>query len=194
MIATAQPPMAIYKFTVTRIDGLALGGAAALVVRDERLLARVTPLLSRTLLATGGLLLALFPVTRGFSGSTVLVETLGFSALSVFFAALVLRASIDPDARMARRLSVPWLRWLGKYSYAIYVFHLPIWHLLAPGFAPTINGPAAGAALGAFTLLEASVAALSILAALASWNLFERRALSLKDRLAPRVAQGNAKA
>ena len=74
------------------------------------------------------------------------------------------------------------LQFFGKYSYAIYVFQLPLIYLMAPLFtaqdaASILGHPVAGQALYC-----ASMFALTTLAALASWHLFEKRLLTLKHR------------
>jgi peptidoglycan/LPS O-acetylase OafA/YrhL len=79
-------------------------------------------------------------------------------------------------------LSTTWLRFLGKYSYAIYVFHYPIQAIGSYYLADAVNGADDSWRLLRWALYVAGVAALSILASLCSWHLLERRFLALKDR------------
>ena len=182
-----QSGVAVYEYAFARIDALTLGAACALVARRPEWLDRVARHIPRTLVACAALLLGMWPFTRGFNMFNPWVQIVGYGVLSVFFAAFLLAAVLWPTAFVARVLSAPWLRWVGKYSYGIYLFHGPISVALAPHFSPTFNQGTPAAALGALLAFEASVVVASVLAALASWNLVERWALGLKDRWATRA-------
>jgi peptidoglycan/LPS O-acetylase OafA/YrhL len=181
-------PGAAYEFTVARMDSLTFGAAGAIVVRDRALLERVAPRLKKTILVTAGAVLAIWPLTRGFNVENLFVQIVGFAVLTVLFTALILDVVIRPQSRLALRLSAPWLRWFGKYSYAIYVFHFPIGYFLAPRFVPTIDSLPIGRSLAALAAFELTVLVLSVGAALVSWNVLERWALALKDKVAVRTS------
>ena len=180
----------VYQYTLTRMDALALGAAAAIVARNPAWLTRVVPYLSKVMVVSSALIVISWPFTHGFNIYDTVVQIVGYAVLSVLFAAGLLRAVVNPGGELSRALSLPWLRWLGKYSYAIYVFHLPIAAMLTHWLGPIVNGSAPGPALLALILHESIVATLSIGAALISWNLLERRVLALKDRLNPRNLRG----
>jgi peptidoglycan/LPS O-acetylase OafA/YrhL len=115
-------------------------------------------------------------------------QTLLHSILAVFFTGVVLWATLAEtrNTRAARLLSHPTLRFLGRYSYAIYVVHQPIANALAPRFEPLVHDPsfplAAAALMGDVTVVGTA----SVGVALVSWHAFEKRFLALKDQLAPR--------
>jgi peptidoglycan/LPS O-acetylase OafA/YrhL len=185
--AIHAPPGAVYMFTFARMDGLTLGAAAALLLRHARTagstLRKVRPVLVGSVLV----LMAMWPLTHGFNSEHLWVQTLGYGVLSILFAALVLDCVQDSGTRLARALSARWLRWLGKYSYAIYLFHLPIARVLGPSFHAAINAPPTLSAAGSLLEFELVVMGLSVGAAIGSWNLLERPFLELKERLAPSV-------
>lgn len=187
-LSTRHMPEQIYQYTFTRMDSLTLGAAAAVIARERAWLERVVPHLGRVLVLCIATVAILWPFTRGFNVLNPAVQTIGFTALSVFVAALILWGLVHPQFLLPRLLASRCLRWLGKYSYAIYVVHLPISRIVAHWYGPTINGGAALPAAAALLALELTVAGLSIGAAILSWNLIESRALALKDRLAPRPA------
>lgn len=106
-------------------------------------------------------------------------QLLYIGAVTLFLGWLFLR-SLAPGSALARGLSFGPLRYLGRISYGVYVYHwlldpyyVSIWKRL--GFA-TPSGPVAEGCLKTATVI--------LLAAL-SWHCFEKPILVLKDRLAP---------
>jgi peptidoglycan/LPS O-acetylase OafA/YrhL len=59
-----------------------------------------------------------------FEGAETLVA--GYSALGILFAALVFNLVTREASTVRALLSANTLRWFGKYSYAIYIFHWPV--------------------------------------------------------------------
>ena len=109
-----------------------------------------------------GLLLLERPVLWG----SVPVEALiGNTAMALFFAWVVGRATEQPRGDWGTLLSMHWLTYLGTISYGVYILHnfmRVLWDKLASSLAPLAIPPACGYVV------------LSILAASASWYLFER--------------------
>jgi peptidoglycan/LPS O-acetylase OafA/YrhL len=186
--AGGAPPFSAYEYTVARMDALTLGAAGALVVRDESLLAKVAPYTMRALV--GGLVVVglLYPVTHGFNLANPLTQVVGYSALSVACLGLLLHVVIQPKSALGTAFQAPWLRFFGKYSYGIYVFHHPFVERLAPHYKPLINSSDPHAALLSFLEFEVVVIVGSVVIALISWNVLERWALQLKDIWAPTAA------
>ena len=82
---------------------------------------------------------------------------------------------------VATLLPLPRLQTTGRYSYAIYVFHQPVYALVAPYFGTSATaGAAEQGGLLAATVLAGMVLLLSYLAAFVSWHLLEVPFLSLK--------------
>ena len=185
--AGLNPGMA-YRLTAARLDTLAIGAALAVLVRDPEAWARVRRNVRFVIPAAVLGVIALSIPTRGMAQSSIEMETLGYPLIAIFGAALIVVA-IDP-ARRATRLSrffqTRTMRLLGKYSYAIYVFHFPLAPVLERmGLTiqsfPTIAGSPLPGAI-AFTIIGSSI---SLLIALLSWHLYEKHFLRLK-RFFPR--------
>jgi peptidoglycan/LPS O-acetylase OafA/YrhL len=105
--------------------------------------------------------------------------------LAILFGSSVYAAAYHPGLTRTRAmLRAPWLRTLGKYSYGLYVFHGVIAYFLS--LHPLV--PALHALVGNHTLAAAMQVAIglavSLLISVASYELFERRFLVLKDRFA----------
>lgn len=102
-------------------------------------------------------------------------------AVTLFFGWFFIR-SLAPGSVLARFLSLSPLRYLGRISYGVYVYHwlldpyyISIWKRL--GLHATLSHGAEGCLKSATVIVLAAV----------SWHCFEKPILSLKDRLAPGV-------
>lgn len=99
-------------------------------------------------------------------------------AVTLFFGWFFIR-SLMPGSALARFLSLPPLRYLGRISYGVYVYHwlldpyyVSIWKRL--GLHATLDHVSEGCLKSATVMLIAA----------ASWHGFEKPILALKDRLA----------
>ncbi len=183
------PQVALYEFTISRMDALAAGAALAILVRDPRGLGWITrwwrPLAAASLLV----LLGFTVVNHGFQGDDLKVQVLGQSllilaCLSLLVAALDL-GRIEPSG-ISRILQQPVLRMFGKYSYAMYVVHFPIHTIASFYLADAVNQGGTADRLARLAAYDLLIVALSLGIAILSWFLFEARILALKDRWAPR--------
>ncbi len=182
-------PLIAYQWTIARVDALVIGAAAAVVIRDRALLERIAPTLRRNFYVMLGALALLWPFSHGFNRDHVLTQTVGYTLLAIACTQLVLLVVLEKDSRLARALSGKTLRFVGKYSYGIYVLHVPIYQLMARPLRPLIADPSPVRSVLALLLLEVAVAAASVLAAVVTWHLLEKHFLALKDVLAPRRAR-----
>src|SRR5882762_8623247 len=185
MLLTGTP--GIYSFLVTRMDALALGGAAAAAFRIPSA-ASWTLHHRRSLLSASFLsLVAGAAISRGYHFADPMTLTLGLSFLAIAFALLV-TVGVAAD-RLGAGGWLGALRWsflgrVAKYSYAMYVLSVPLHFLVgkpvlsALGLTSTQSIPVDLAYIVVGT-------ALSFLAAAASFHLLEVHFLKLKDRLAP---------
>jgi len=183
------PPEYVYEFTICRMDALALGAAAAALVRlpswRDRLErgARYLPWGAFVIWAGGALL------THDYQRSGWQTQTFGMSALAVAFTLLLLAAVRTCGARptwLSRALCLAPLRSAGKYSYAMYVFHFPIAKLLGT----RLLGPAATEHSATIAVLyAAAVTAVTYLCAWLSYHLYEQHFLRLKRYFVPTTAR-----
>jgi len=121
-----------WDFTPCRLDAPFWGVLAAVLVRDDR--AAALMLKHRRALgwaAGAGLLgvaalsqLALVP------GGANLVLAFGLSLIAVTFTVALVSVLLSPEATAARLVRWPPLRWAGKHSYFLYLFHLIIVRLI----------------------------------------------------------------
>jgi len=177
-----------YSFTLSCMDSILFGCGLCALLRT-RWRQAVTRLAPRIFWVGVAILLITFSVNGGLGYQrSRFVPTLGFSILGIGFAALISMA-LRPGSRTQRFFQQSWLRFFGRYSYGLYVLHYSIDGALTIPLRVLVNSHLHSKALG--VLLPAIVvAALSVLAALVSYHLFEIRFLHLKRYFGYRATAG----
>lgn len=181
-----MPEYAAYMLTVCRMDALAIGAAAAWlrphvcqVLRSPR---AATLVWWACIASLGGCTL----LTGVFDTGDPFTITAGYPLLALITAGMILVCSesegaVLPAATRAL-LSVPALRSVGRYSFAMYVIHFPLLQLAEQ---PIRSGLVAIGLPGAFAFVV-GFTALTYLLGVASYLLLERHFLSLKTHFAIR--------
>lgn len=174
----------LFILTPFRLDGLPTGAIIALTLREPGGRARLARWAKPVLLACAPVALALMvwnEVARAQRPYEI-VGVVGFPLIALAFGALlVYTLDAVPGSRTHRVFASPAMRFFGRYSYAMYVFHeFVLWALLraVPSAAepPRILGSRIPLSLAVLVVVCAITTAL----ALASWHLYEKRFLSLK--------------
>lgn len=190
LLAFDVAPFTLYVLTPTRLDGLCAGALVAITLRSPTLERRDVERIAATALAIGGLATAGITVwSGGLPWDGALVQTVGFSAIAVMFAGLVLKTALHGGSRSSldRIMRLPFLTTLGVLSYSLYLLHLPLRAVLRD----TIMRPARfpdwwGGTLTAQFVFYVAGFAVAFAFAWLSYHLFEKHFLLLKDVLAPR--------
>ncbi len=183
----AVPAVFLYTATITRLDGLVLGALAALCLRHPYWSLVIREWSSSLVLASLATLLWLAAVSHSVNilGSVTPFVIFSPVAFAVLFTALIVKVV----ANNAGPWHWSWLRMVGKYSYAMYVFHYPIFVCVrsevfrknlfdytALTSGPMWRGVFWGTTLfGACTILSFAIASFS-------WWILESRMSALKDR------------
>jgi peptidoglycan/LPS O-acetylase OafA/YrhL len=183
-----------YTLLAARLDPLAAGALVAALVRSPRgaelALRSAKPVALGSLavlLGIAGWNLAIRPLGTLLPPLALDVQLVGYPAIALLAAAVVVMATTAGErSHTGRVLTSAPLRALGRYSYAIYLFHLPLRdaarsHFLRAGGLPLIFGSQIPAQIAVILI----GLALTYLAALVSWHAFEKHFLALKDRFAP---------
>ena len=170
----------VFTFSLCRLDALSAGALLAVVVRRPELAETAHQVCRWTLMILGPILLVLYLLTSG--KALLAMQAVKYTFVAVAYTAL-LGATVGPGRWqwLERLFCLPSLRWCGKYSYAMYVFHPFLYGLILGlmrsrmGLAQT--NPAAYMAIE-FPVLVAAVCLVSW----SSWHLFEKHFLKLKSR------------
>ena len=179
-------PEIAYENTLARMDALSLGAAGAALLRDPAAVTRLAPKLRPALIVAALALAALAPF--GMARTGAVTQIAGYSLLAIVFALLIARGVIEQatgGGRLATVLSARPLRFFGKYSYAIYVFHLPVHIFVARVLlADQLAYRGAGRYLAIQLAYAFAMTGLLLGMAMLSYHLFEKHFLKLKKYFA----------
>jgi peptidoglycan/LPS O-acetylase OafA/YrhL len=182
------PDMWLYASTLTRMDALAVGALVALALRSDTW----RPRLERALrpMAVAGVvgLLGLMVRTHGMNRNNPLVQIWGYSLIALVSAALVASAAMpSPPRVLSKILTGSFLRFFGKYSYAIYILHSPLKHIVFETWERPLEEMLAARPVATDAGFITALTLATIPLALLSWVALEKPMLALKDRWAPRT-------
>ena len=173
-----------YELMPARMDTLAVGALVALAARDPRDLALLARWLPRAALAAAVSLAALAAIRHDLSPPfDAWILTAGLSAFAVLFGGVLLAViAATPGRAIHTVFSHRPLMALGRYSYALYLVHLPVAVVLMQrldivGGTPTIGGSAMPG-IAAYCVVAG---ALSFSIAWLSWHLWEKQFLKMKE-------------
>ena len=174
----------VYMLTPFRFDGLLVGAMVALVARapnGREWLRRWAPPVWRVCAPLSLVLIAAYELPHSSVGQ-FLLQVFGYPAIALSFGALIVFClDAAPGSRLERVFGSPSMRFMGRYSYGIYVWHGMILQLLIDAVAWVAVPPAVGGTripYGLLTLVVASSIAIAV--AFLSYNLYEKPILSLK--------------
>jgi len=178
-----QMDVAAYVLTFCRLDSLAIGALVGLALRDDRhwrIAEKIAPLLT-ALAATG--LIVLMWVTGALSFGAFWMGTAGITLWGLFFGGcLVIALQAKAGSLVSRGCSSHFLRFFGKYSYALYICHQPlILGLVSRGIDSDRLTLVLGSKLLGVLALNAIAFSIATLLAFLSWHLFEKQFLKLRD-------------
>lgn len=168
----------LYYSTFTRFDGLCIGALIALAFESDRwrqALSRFAwPVLIGALVGMIGIVIANNNV---FALSTnPPLDMWGYTLLALGAGALVVLVTTGPSQGVLRVFfRIPILRFFGRYSYAMYIIHIPIMFLLRREMKVLhLSGDGVWVAFVGLSL------GLTILGSLLTWHLLEKHAIGLK--------------
>ena len=193
----------LYVLTPTRLDSLAVGACIALIARLPHGLDRLIRWSTPGIVLFGGISLLLMfykpllAFARGVPVASVnsstlpwdlQVQTIRFTFYALLFGALLVATlAASAGSPLSRFFRSGPMRMFGRYSYAIYMIHVPLHalaeqHGLAGEFLPRVAGWQVPRAIVMYLVLLGTSTALAVL----SWHAFEKHFLKIKDRFAYR--------
>ena len=174
LVLLGVSPLSIQWATVCRLDTLSVGGLLAVLVRTGIDLSRLANWVGLLAIGATALSVALAIICQPHN----LLQTLGLLVLALLFGAGLMYAVSLPSRHIAVRC-LEWkpLRFVGRVSYGIYVFHWFVVlqlnnHWKTVGLSPGLGNQIA------FLMVLLSI---SLMLATLSWYLYERRFLAFKN-------------
>ncbi|MGK0387744.1 MAG: peptidoglycan/LPS O-acetylase OafA/YrhL [Maribacter sp.] len=176
----------LYHLTFTRMDGLVFGAMGAVIVRNKELRESIAKYLDKGLIALSLILVVSLFIVGNFKISQGFIATVGYFLFSFFFLMILLNTILG-ETKMGQQLRKGFekkpLLLLGKYSYALYVFHWPVVNAFR-----WLQGKTGGffypryVSTQLFDLLITfvGVTSISLVLAIISWHIWEKHWLKLK--------------
>lgn len=165
-------------YTFSRIDGICIGSLLA-VLRTVNHKA-VNRYFTWIVLGLASINFVFYFFNRQNQFSYPYLAIAGYTTFAIIFGLLVNEGVERQDTTISRLLSFPLFRFFGLISYSLYVFHWPLYLMLAPALEKWSSQH--------IGFVDSSVSAsviataLSVLLAWASYTFFEKRFLALKKR------------
>ena len=170
-----------YTFTISRLDGLALGALLSISCTHYRkLLVKYRHLFLVAVVFLLSLLLIVLFSNDISNGAHHEMTRVGLAICTTLYTCLLAYIFLSDRSVIKSFLKISVLRGLGRYSYGIYIFHSPVMMITVRQiYQYDIGYWRAHLAL----LLIGTI--ISYVLAYFSYNLFEKRILCLKDKYAP---------
>jgi peptidoglycan/LPS O-acetylase OafA/YrhL len=171
-----NPSVYLYFSTLTRIDTIIIGSSIALLfhIVDIRKYIRYCKYMIPVLISL--MIVFAFHNERGFIRDNSLIMTFGFTIIGLIYGCLlILSLNVQESSMLRFLLRSDILSFFGKYSYAMYLFHMPIIVIYIYLFKKID----AHGFIFWFLFLTSSLAT-TVIAALISWHTLEKPFLQLK--------------
>jgi len=184
LLALHAPPWLAFAELPSRMDSLLAGALLSLGIRGREGEQWVKPRTVRWIfaLAAATLGIAIF-VSKSVSFISPAISTFGFSAIAVAGACIIALALI-PNTMASRVGKAGFLRFYGRYSYGLYIWHFLPSPMLASWTIPGLER--FPVMLAEFIRLAVLLAAFTLLSVM-SYHLFETHFLRMKSRFAYRT-------
>ncbi len=181
-LAQGAEPIDVYVLTPYRADALAVGALLAWAARRGWLAGQGRAALLGGMVAFSGVIVVCWMDGESWWWGPAM-QRVGYSLLALTSGGLLVGALMLPQQHLwPRLLSAGWLRAFGRYSYCLYLIHLPVRRVVQTFvFSPDQFALFTTPWLGQLVFYAAATVPAFVLA-WTSWRLFEGPILRLKRR------------
>jgi peptidoglycan/LPS O-acetylase OafA/YrhL len=165
-------------YAFTRFDGIAIGSMVSLIVliKKDFLLYHTATIV--TSLAVLNFVFYFF----NSAGQLPYLAFIGYTTFAAMFGILVYELTYGNSRLLKQIFSIRPLRFLGKISYGLYMFHWPVYYFLREFINGFFSGNFQTGALATQMLTSITTSAIAILLSLISYYSFEMYFLNLKKK------------
>lgn len=182
LIAFDVSTVKAYVFTFSRLDGHCIGAAIATMLRIPHLQEKLNHITKPVMITTAVLTLAVIGVGRSLSFAHPAFATVGYTVIDLFFGACMVFALSSHTGNLIKAVAENFiLVFFGKYSYGMYVYHIPVYFLVQNYLNGIVDKPLIVSLLALFG---------TIVAAMVSFHAFEKHFLKLKSSLGKKHVVG----
>ncbi len=176
-----------YTFTVARYDALAIGALIALTCRNKLWFEYVKERSYAVTVSILSVITILLLIYHEFDPVNGILAPLNQTLIAILFGLLILfsiEINCEKTTIYYRILSSKLLTLFGKYSYAIYIFHLPVKFIWFAGYS--LDPMEYNGVLKLYAMIYnfSGVLLISTAMAFLSWNILERHCLGYKRMFA----------
>ena len=171
----------VFFATPTRLEGLAVGAAIALMARGTRGLEPARRIALPVALVALAVIGFVYADSGYFAIANPILRSFGLTAIAVLYGSLLVVAVLRPPRLISAVLESKPLAFFGRYSYGMYVIHVPLLIVLgSSGVTGARFESFIGNSLLALIAYTITLLAATVICALLTWHLFEKRFLRLK--------------
>jgi peptidoglycan/LPS O-acetylase OafA/YrhL len=175
---------AVYRLTPARMDALVLGGLMAICIREPLWRAFVARLALPVIALCAVVYVSVAIAAHSLSYSHFGMATAGLSALAIGFSLCVfLAAGLSGNGAWRKLLTAKPLRSIGKYSYTMYLVHIPLHRIIYVPIKERLAGRPDALIWAVNFVYLIAITAIVYTTARLSWKFFESRILAWKDRI-----------
>ncbi len=188
-VAAARYAVWVYKvqdlaysslYTFTRIDGLCIGAAVALLIRiNPELLKKYT---TAIVLLMAGINFGFYFINNQRAFTLPYLAFVGYTTFAVLFGLLVYEAVTGESKIIQVLFDNRVLKFFGKISYGLYVYHWPVYYILFPYLLDYFINSAEFGLRPAEITAAVMVTIAAVFISLISYHFFEKPFLRLKSR------------
>ncbi len=165
-------------YTFTRFDGICVGSLVAIVALQKKdLLSRHTALIVTTLAALNFIFYFI-----NSSGGLPYLAFIGYTTFAAMFGILVYELAYGSSQILKSIFSFAPLRFLGKISYGLYMFHWPVHYFLQTPLQDFFTGLFNHSGIYTQLLTSLITTTISVIFSLFSYYFFESKFLKIKEK------------
>ncbi len=177
ILSTGQNDFITYVFTFARLDPICVGSLCAVLIREEGMkiyIERITPfVLFVSVFLLGGIIL----LSKNLTLTNPYFIRIGYLLIAFMFGSFLIYA-LSKKNLINTVTQTGILRWFGKYSYGIYIYHWSFYVLFNPFFLEQFSFINNLSWRGMASSIVSTI--IILLISVLSWHLFEKHILKLK--------------